>query len=192
MSNYINDNLQKDEEIIATAKFSYLSAMPWIIFALVFVAVGWIFYGLIKSVYGRTVLWYPFLMGVVGIIPFLITLLEIKATELAVTNRRIIGKRGIFSLKTTEILINKIDTVKIQASLLGQIFNYYTLEFAGSGKGTDQVVMVNNRLLTIKDNLFKGVKNANEIKNIVSVAIEKYADESRKSQASDIADALNR
>ena len=47
--------------------------------------------------------------------------LRIKCIEQAVTNRRVIFKRGIISRHTEEMLLNSVETVEIRQSVWGRI-----------------------------------------------------------------------
>ena len=57
-------------------------------------------------------------------------------TEIAVTNRRVIYKRGFISRTTSEMHMDKIESVKIDQSILGRIFDYGKVTVLGTGSGT--------------------------------------------------------
>jgi uncharacterized membrane protein YdbT with pleckstrin-like domain len=61
------------------------------------------------------------------------------ATELAVTNRRIIYKRGIVWRDTVEMNMGKVETVEVQQSLLGRLLNYGTLQVKGTGQSIEHL-----------------------------------------------------
>lgn len=54
-------------------------------------------------------------------------------TEFAVTDRRVIVKRGWIMRKTEEISINRVEEVNLKQGILGRIFGYGTLQLRGSG-----------------------------------------------------------
>lgn len=56
-----------------------------------------------------------------------------KTTELAVTNRRIILKKGIISRKTVELNLDKVESLTVDQGILGRIFNCGTLVVSGTG-----------------------------------------------------------
>jgi uncharacterized membrane protein YdbT with pleckstrin-like domain len=58
-------------------------------------------------------------------------------TEIAVTNRRVIHKRGFISRKTDEMHMDKIASVKVDQSILGRILDYGTVTVLGTGGGTE-------------------------------------------------------
>jgi uncharacterized membrane protein YdbT with pleckstrin-like domain len=59
-------------------------------------------------------------------------------SEFVVTNRRIIMKKGFISRDTFEMNISKIESVNVDQSVMGRIFNYGSLTIIGTG-GTREV-----------------------------------------------------
>ena len=55
------------------------------------------------------------------------------ATELAVTNHRVIYKSGLLSRHTIEMNRDKVESVDVDQSLLGRIFGYGTVVVRGTG-----------------------------------------------------------
>lgn len=53
--------------------------------------------------------------------------------EFVITNKRIICKTGIFSRKTLEMNLNKIESVNVDQSILGRMFGYGTITIIGTG-----------------------------------------------------------
>ncbi len=58
-------------------------------------------------------------------------------TEIAVTNRRVIYKRGFIARTTAEMHMDKIESVKIDQSVLGRILDYGNVTVVGTGTGTE-------------------------------------------------------
>ena len=58
-------------------------------------------------------------------------------TEIAVTDRRVIYKRGLVSRTTAEMTMEKIETVKVDQSILGRILGYGTIHVLGTGQGIE-------------------------------------------------------
>ncbi|MBQ6509126.1 MAG: PH domain-containing protein [Flexilinea sp.] len=54
--------------------------------------------------------------------------LSISAVELAVTEKKIVGKTGIIYSRSTDAFLEKIDYFAIRESLWGRLFNYATIE----------------------------------------------------------------
>lgn len=69
----------------------------------------------------------------VPIIPAIYFLVKLKTFEQGITNKRIIVKDGVISRESQEIFFKKIETVNIQQSILGRLFNYGTISITGTG-----------------------------------------------------------
>jgi uncharacterized membrane protein YdbT with pleckstrin-like domain len=59
------------------------------------------------------------------------------STEFAVTNKRVIGKSGVLRRRSLEIMLSKIESVRVDEPFWGRILNYGTIVVKGSG-GTSQ------------------------------------------------------
>ncbi len=67
-------------------------------------------------------------------------------TEIAVTNMRIILKRGFIRRHTIEMNMDKVESVDVDQSLLGRIFNYGNVTVRGVGTGFEPLRMVDDPL----------------------------------------------
>jgi uncharacterized membrane protein YdbT with pleckstrin-like domain len=184
MNKYIQANLTKDEKVVMEAKFNFLTFIPAIlmfIVSLIILLVGFKLYDkllhsdtdiiILKILTGATCFW----LGIV--FPLVTTPI---GSRLAITNKRVLGKRGILSLSAVDYPIQKIDQIRISASLFGRIFHYSTLVIKGTSDSGPR-----NGLG------FYGVSNAIELKNCLNDALDKYAEEARKAQAEEIANAMH-
>jgi len=75
---------------------------------------------------------------VIGAIFFTIGLLKRNATEMAVTNKRVIAKTGIADRRSIEILLSRIESVVVDESAMGRILGYGTVIVRGTG-GTPEL-----------------------------------------------------
>jgi uncharacterized membrane protein YdbT with pleckstrin-like domain len=73
----------------------------------------------------------------IGFITILVGMVKRNATEMAVTNRRVIVKQGLASRRTIEMLLSKIETIEVTESTPGRIFGYGTILLIGTG-GTSE------------------------------------------------------
>lgn len=64
---------------------------------------------------------------------FLSGLVRRKATEMAVTSKRVIVKTGIAERRTVEILLSRIESVAVDESALGRLLGYGTVIVRGTG-----------------------------------------------------------
>jgi len=137
---YVEDNLLPDEKIIIKAK------VHWIIFIFptLLLLLGLLF-ALITRVSSPTgndtlltsliCIWsWP----IIGLFLLIVAILVYLTTEFALTNRRIIAKTGILNQRSQEIVTNKIESISVNRSIVGRIFNYGNIIVVGSG-GTKQI-----------------------------------------------------
>ena len=69
---------------------------------------------------------------------FLYGLLKRNATEMAVTNKRVIVKMGLVDRRTTEILLSRIESVAVEEPALGRLLGFGTVIVRGTG-GTPEM-----------------------------------------------------
>ena len=93
---YVEQNLLKDEVIIVRGK---LSNTRW------FVA----------GIFSLLTIWTVIL----PILILLFTYLNGKYTEIAVTNKRIIGKKGIFNTNSIELKLDKVESIQTVSTFFG-------------------------------------------------------------------------
>ncbi len=81
-----------------------------------------------------------------GLLLLLGALIRRRATEIVVTDRRVIFKRGLLSRHTVEMNVSKIETVDVEQGLAGRIWGYGTLMIRGTGSGFEPLVGVGSPL----------------------------------------------
>ena len=123
----------------------------------------------------KPILWS--FLGVAGGLPFILRILTVLTTHLVITNKRVIGKQGILSIKTMDIPIEKIDNVTFSAGVWGNLLKYYDISIKSVGSDGW---------------MFHGICNAQAFKDCANDAIEKHAAQARIDQAEQIASAMNR
>ena len=64
---------------------------------------------------------------------FLAGVLRRRATEMAVTSKRVIVKTGIAERRTVEILLSRIESVAVDEPALGRLLGYGTVIVRGTG-----------------------------------------------------------
>ncbi len=110
MTSYIDGALIKDERVMYVGHISLWSLAPLILIGLLTVG----------------------LFGF-GIVFWIAAYIRYKTTELAFTNKRVIAKFGFISRNTIELNIQKVESIQVQQSVLGRIFNFGTLVISGAG-----------------------------------------------------------
>ena len=77
-----------------------------------------------------------FYLSLIGLPWLILTLIRFFTTEMAVTSRRVIGKRGVISRRSLELNHNRIESVQVDQGVLGRIFGSGTVTIRGTG-GTE-------------------------------------------------------
>jgi hypothetical protein len=70
---------------------------------------------------------------VVGLILFGIGLVKRNATEMTVTNRRIVVKVGLAARRTVEMLLSRVESIGVEESVTGRVLGYGTVIVRGTG-----------------------------------------------------------
>jgi uncharacterized membrane protein YdbT with pleckstrin-like domain len=69
-----------------------------------------------------------------------------NATEMLVTNKRVIVKTGILSRRTFEMLLQRIESIGVEEPFWGRIFGYGTVILRGVGGTPDEFDLINHPL----------------------------------------------
>ena len=122
---YVRSVLQPNEKILIIGKLHWILYVPALLAFFVVIAIAVAKY---RFEDGRT-LHYLFL-GAIALFGGITVVCLVRAwfvrwiTEFAVTDRRVIYKRGFISRHTVEMNMDKIESVDVDQSLLGRLFNY--------------------------------------------------------------------
>jgi uncharacterized membrane protein YdbT with pleckstrin-like domain len=68
-----------------------------------------------------------------GVVAILMGMVRRNATEMAVTNRRVVVKTGLVSRKTIEMLLNKVESIEVSETPFGRMLGYGTIVLIGTG-----------------------------------------------------------
>ena len=74
-----------------------------------------------------------------GIVLFVSTAINQATTEIAVTNKRVVFKRGFIQRNTMEMNLDKIESVFVNQSMLGRILNYGDVDVRGTGSSIEDL-----------------------------------------------------
>jgi uncharacterized membrane protein YdbT with pleckstrin-like domain len=117
---YLRDNLRPGEKVVLEARLTPLGLWIWGVFFCLPAALF-----IMSATVER---WSPgFLIGILWSMPFVYAYLRYKRTEMGVTDRRVVEKRGVFAESTRETPLDKIQTVTFKRSMLGKMFDYGTV-----------------------------------------------------------------
>jgi len=70
---------------------------------------------------------------VCGVVAIVTGMVRRNATEMAVTNRRVVIKTGLVSRKTIEMLLNKVESIEVNETAFGRMLGYGTIVVIGTG-----------------------------------------------------------
>ena len=123
---YVETNLIPGENVV------YKTGLHWVVL-LGSIIVG-MFLGLtgLGLMVGRLYAWGLFVVFVAAG-SVLLGVVARKATEIAVTNKRVIIKTGLLRRKTFELLLSKVESIGVDEGLTGRMFGYGTVVVRGTG-----------------------------------------------------------
>jgi uncharacterized membrane protein YdbT with pleckstrin-like domain len=100
-----------------------------------------IFYSRVRGnpdAHGEILLWVAVGALVISAIVFAIGAIRRNATEMALTNRRVIVKTGLTTRRTLELVLGRIESIVVEESTMGRMLGYGTVIIRGTG-GTPEV-----------------------------------------------------
>ncbi len=134
---YIKRNLIDGEQIV------YLGKLHWIIFfgAMVWFTVALALLGIgvnMKDANTRTfVVAGSAIFLLIAIVTFIPPLIRYITTELGITDRRVIVKSGLIRRESLELLLNKIEGIQVNQSIVGRIMGFGSITVTGTGGSKD-------------------------------------------------------
>jgi hypothetical protein len=138
---YVTKILRPDEHLLAVGR------LHWIIYKDAALALLLCFFSLhLSRTYQYTNETLASFMTVVCVVLLLASAVlavrewfEQWTTEIAVTNRRVIYKRGFIRRHTAEMNMDKIESVTVTQSILGRMLDYGTIHVRGTGEGIERL-----------------------------------------------------
>lgn len=106
---YIDDSLIEGERLLHRARLSWWSQVGLLVLGVVLFVV------------------------VVGLFFLVAAWINMRSTEIAITNRRIIAKFGFIRRSTVEINLEKVEALRVEQTFWGRILNYGTIYISGAG-----------------------------------------------------------
>lgn len=129
---YIDSHLIKGEEVVYEGRISIWSLSNLIVMgimgtAFIFFRANWVI--------------FPFLLGV-GCFGYAV--IKFASTEVAVTNKRVISKRGFVARKTVEISLGRVEGVEVQQSMAERMLGYGSVYVSGTGSHKARIANVHD------------------------------------------------
>jgi len=147
---YVEHVLQPGETLVHKSKlhwFIYLPVLPFLAIFVLGLALNSAMQG---SATDQGAAALPQILMVIGAAGTIVTWLRAwirrTSTELAVTDRRVIFKRGLIRRHTVEMNMDKVESVDVDQSIMGRIFNYGDVTVRGTGASIEPLRMIQDPL----------------------------------------------
>jgi len=85
-------------------------------------------------------------LALLGLLAFIAAAIRRATTELAVTDQRVILKRGVIARHTIEMNRSKVESVDVDQSVLGRILSYGTVLVRGTGGSLEPMQSISDPL----------------------------------------------
>jgi uncharacterized membrane protein YdbT with pleckstrin-like domain len=135
---YYTKVLQPDETVRALGRLHWLIFWPsvfWLLIAVAIACVG--AFVAVEDPQRQYCFYAAAAIAFVAVVMSLAQWIRRRGTEIVVTDRRVILKRGLMSRYTAEMTVSKIETVDVTQSLWGRMFGYGTVVIRGTGSGIE-------------------------------------------------------
>lgn len=122
-----------DRNLIAGERVVYRTRLHWLVFVtpLLFTAIvllpgAWF----LANSSWQSFAWVPLALALLVLLPAVV---KRQSSDFAVTNKRVMMKAGVFTTRSVELLLNKIEAIAVDQSLAGRLFGYGNIVVTGSG-----------------------------------------------------------
>ena len=65
-----------------------------------------------------------------------------SSTEFAITDKRLMAKVGFISRKTFDLLLTKVESIQVDQTVLGRLFDFGSVVVVGTGGSQDPIHMI--------------------------------------------------
>ena len=134
---YTQSVLQPGERIVLMGRLHWITYWPAMLIVLLGVALLVLL--LHFGAHATTVAWAMFALAVLFVVLFAYAWFTRWITEFAITDRRVISKRGFIMRNTAEMNMDKVESVKVDQSVLGRVLDYGTVTVVGTGQGLEPI-----------------------------------------------------
>lgn len=136
MSSYVDAVLSDGERIVYRAAISHWKFFLSYLIGSLFVLTALGAYISIGSADAASLAMIATLLAI-GIIVILVAVVRRQTTELVLTDRRIITKRGLVSRDTVEMNLAKVESLHVNQGLMGRILDFGDVTVVGTGSSLE-------------------------------------------------------
>lgn len=142
---YLKHVLQPDEQVRYITNIHWVVYLPGALTLALAIIVGAVSLGAQTTM---APLWQILgaMLLVVALLMLLTAWFRRWTTEIAVTNRRIIYKRGFIQRRTAEMNMDKVASVDVKQSIMGRIFDYGSVTVQAAGMNLEELPMIESPL----------------------------------------------
>lgn len=124
---YIDRNLIVGERVVYRTRLHWLVFVAPVLFTLIVLLPGaWLLF----NGSWQSFAWVPLVLALLVLLPAIV---KRQSSDFAVTNKRVMMKAGVFTTRSIELLLNKIEAIAVNQSLFGRMFGYGDIIVTGSG-----------------------------------------------------------
>ena len=134
---YVRSVLQPGETIRYATTIHWIVYLPGLLLLVLSGLVYWLAFQPVTGSAYRFWLWMAGFILACAAVALFVAWFRRLTTEMAVTDRRIIFKRGFIRRRTIEMHLDKVESVDVDQSLIGRIFNYGDILIRGVGIGIE-------------------------------------------------------
>jgi uncharacterized membrane protein YdbT with pleckstrin-like domain len=138
MATYVETIVGPGEHIVHVGRVSLLTILSSLVGGTFLIVVA---IGLLVMPFGTPSVAHAMsgIAAALGAIIVVVALVRRSSTELAVTNRRVIAKFGLIARSTVEMNLAKIESVRVEQSVMGRLLGFGSIIVTGTGSTMDPI-----------------------------------------------------
>jgi uncharacterized membrane protein YdbT with pleckstrin-like domain len=140
---YIERILQPGETLVHSSELHWIIYLPAAVLLLVTVSA---LTQLGDASSGPIWLLVAIACAIFGVIALISAWVRRWTTEIDVTSRRIVYKRGLIRRRTIEMNMDKVESVDVDQSILGRLLNFGDITIRGTGVGLEPLRSIDDPL----------------------------------------------
>ncbi|HYB57449.1 MAG TPA: PH domain-containing protein [Alphaproteobacteria bacterium] len=138
---YVERVLQPGETIRHASRIHWVVYLPGLLLCLIaLIGLG---YGAKNGPIAAIFVFFA-IVGGAGLVSLASAWFRRWTTEIAVTDRRVIYKRGFIRRHTIEMNMDKVESVDVDQTILGRILDYGTITVRGTGAGLEPLPRIDS------------------------------------------------
>jgi uncharacterized membrane protein YdbT with pleckstrin-like domain len=133
---YVERILQPGEQIRHISSIHWIVCWPGVAIALLAAVAYWLSE---TRTLTRVWLYTACALALIAVVLLVQEWFRCWITEIAVTDRRVIYKKGFIWRQTNEMNMDKVESVQVGQSILGRVLDYGTVTILGTGEGFEKL-----------------------------------------------------